>query len=82
MAHEVSRQGIHTENKVVKPQHLDNSNHANMAWVERIDSFEFHSHFKLVHAWSSPSGILGGKKASSELIVIAAIKWCLATRFP
>ena len=62
MTHEVSRQGIHPENKVVKPQHLDNSDHANMAWVEWIDSFEFHAHFKLVNAWSSPSGILGNKK--------------------
>lgn len=83
MTHEVSRQGIHSENKVIKAQHLNDSNHANMAWVKRIDSFEFHAHFKLVHTWSSAGGILGKKKRfKSELIILAAVKWCLSTRFP
>lgn len=50
MTHEVSRQRIDSKHEVIEPQHLDHRHYTHMTRVERVDSLEFHAHFKLVNA--------------------------------
>lgn len=58
MTDEVGCQGINSKHKVIEPQDLDHGDHAYMAWVERVDCFKLHSHFKLMRARSSSCRIL------------------------
>ena len=50
MTHKVSRQRIDSKHEVVEPQDLDHRHYTHMTRVERVDSLEFHAHFKLVNA--------------------------------
>lgn len=50
MTHKVSGQGIDSKHEVVEPQDLDHRHYTHMTRVERVDSLEFHAHFKLVNA--------------------------------
>ena len=58
VADKVSRQRIHSKDKVVESQHLYHSHYTYVAWVERVDCFKLHANFELVKARSGSGGVL------------------------
>lgn len=75
VTHKVCCQWVYAQNEVVESKNFDDCDNDDVAWVERVDSFEFHADFELMRTWSGARRVLEHEQISVVNYIITNISY-------